>query len=257
MKKIRCPPGNERPPGGRAPRFWIDDELIVGREVPLPYSVAHHAVRVLRLRGRAPITVFNGRGGEYAATLDLDTRTALIERFDAVERESPVAITLVQAWIVNIKLDWLTEKCVELGATRFVFVPAARSITRLSGDRLRSRVDHLREVTISACCQSGRTRIPTIRAAGSLEEGLRLAAADDACAIMLAPNSGQSLPSAVGSTPRIALAVGPEGGFDDDEMSLAAGIGYRPAHLGPRILRTETAGLVAIAQLQARFGDSV
>ena len=252
--KVRVPPERKPLPGTRTPRFWIDDDLIVGREVPLPDSVAHHAIRVLRLRGRSRITVFNGRGGEYVATLDLDARTALIERFDAVERESPVAITLVQAWIVNSKLDWLTEKCVELGAARFVMVPATRSVTRLSGDRLRSRMDHLRGVVASACCQSGRTRIPSVHAAGSLEQGLAMAAADSRALILL-PASDQSVTAAADAARRVTLAVGPEGGFDDDELALAARIGYRPAHLGPRILRTETAGLAAIAQVQARFGD--
>lgn len=237
------------------PRFWIDEDLKVGREVALPQRVAHHALNVLRLRSGAAITLFNGRGGEFAARLDAEARTARIERFDAVERESPLTITLVQAWLVNIKLDWIAEKIVELGATRLVIVPAARCVAKLSGERLRSRVDHLREVVISACCQSGRTRIPVVNAAGSFEQGLTIAAAD-ATAIQLAPHSEQSLATAAGQARRITIAVGPEGGFDDDEMALAARIGYRPAHLGPRILRTETAGIAAIAQLQGRFGDS-
>lgn len=236
------------------PRFWIDDELAVGREISLPQRVAHHALHVLRLRNGAAITLFNGRGGEFAARLDAEARIARIERFDAVERESPLAITLVQAWIVNVKLDWITEKIVELGATRLVIVPAARSVARLSGERLRGRVDHLREVVVSACCQSGRTRIPVVSAAGSFEQGLTMAAAD-ATAIQLVPRSEQSLAAAAGDARRIAIAVGPEGGFDDEEMALAARIGYRPAHLGPRILRTETAGIAAIAQLQGRLGD--
>ena len=239
-----------------APRFWIDDELTVGREVSLPQRVVHHALNVLRLRNGAPITLFNGRGGEVAARLDATARTAHVERFDAAERESPLAITLVQAWLVNIKLDWVAEKIVELGATRLVIVPSARSVAKLSGERLRSRVEHLREVATSACCQSGRTRIPSINAAGSLEQGLAMAA-EGASAILLVPEATQSLLAAAGKAQRIAIAVGPEGGFDDEEVSLAARIGYRPAHIGPRILRTETAGMAAIAQLQARLGDCV
>ena len=239
-----------------APRFWIDEDLSVGRVIPLPQRVAHHALHVLRLRDGAAITLFNGRGGEFSARLDAAARSACVERFDAVERESPLAITLVQAWLVNVKLDWVAEKVVELGAARLLLVPAARSVAKLSGERLRSRVDHLREVVVSACCQSGRTRIPVVEAAGSLEQGLVLAAAD-ATAIQLVPSSQQSLLAAAGDARRIAIAVGPEGGFDDDEVALAARIGYRHAHIGPRILRTETAGLAAIAQLQARLGDCV
>jgi 16S rRNA (uracil1498-N3)-methyltransferase len=240
----------------RTPRFWLDQDLAVGREVSLPPGVAHHALKVLRLRNGAAITLFNGRGGEAAARLDTESCTAHVERFDAVERESPVAITLVQAWLVNIKLDWLAEKIVELGANRLLIVPSARSVAKLSGDRLRSRIDHLREVAISACAQSGRTRIPAINAAGSLEQGLTTAAAG-ASAVLLVPTSAQSLSAAVGEARRIAIAVGPEGGFDENEVALAVRIGYRPAHLGPRILRTETAGLAAIAHVQTRLGDWV
>ena len=172
-----------------------------------------------------------------------------------IDRESPLAVTLVQAWVVTSKLDWIVEKSVELGVARVILVPTTRSVAKLSGDRLKLRIAHLRDVTVSACTQSGRTRIPSINAAGTLEDGLTLAA-HDATAVVLSPGATQSAANAVGGARRVALAVGPEGGFDEAEMTLAARIGYRPAHLGPRILRTETAGLVGLAHLQARAGDA-
>ncbi len=239
-----------------APRFWLDEALGEGREVSLPQRIVHHAVNVLRLRNGAPIILFNGRGGEARAILNARTYTAMVEHVDAVDRESPLFITLVQAWLVNVKLDWVVEKFVELGASRLIIVPASRCVAKLSGDRLRSRIDHLREVIVSACCQSGRTSIPSVHAAGTMEQGLTTAAADSR-ALLLVPGATQSLVAAAADSPRITIAVGPEGGFDDSEMALATQLGYRPAHMGPRILRTETAGLAAIAQLQAQYGDLV
>ncbi len=238
------------------PRFWLDEALSEGREVSLPQRIVHHAVNVLRLRNGAPIVLFNGRGGEARAILNARTYTAMVEHVDAVDRESPLLITLVQAWLVNVKLDWVVEKFVELGASRLIIVPASRCVAKLSGDRLRSRIDHLREVIVSACCQSGRTSIPSVHAAGTMEQGLTTAAADSR-ALLLVPGAAQSLVAAAADSPRITIAVGPEGGFDDSEMALATQLGYRPAHMGPRILRTETAGLAAIAQLQAQYGDLV
>lgn len=239
----------------RTPRFFVDDELIAGREVALPSRTLHHATTVLRIRDRAPLVLFNGRGGEYSAVFDRKGGTALVEAYVAVDRESPLAVTLVQAWVVNVKLDLIVEKAVELGVARVVLVPTLRSVAKLSGDRLKTRIEHLRGIAVSACAQSGRTRIPAINAAGGLEDGLKLAA-QDATAVALVPGATASAAAVIDGAQRVALAVGPEGGFDEAELALAARIGYRPAHLGPRILRTETAGLAALAHLQARAGDA-
>ncbi len=236
------------------PRFWLDEPLAAGQEVPLPQRIVHHAINVLRLRNGAPVVLFNGRGGEARAALNTRSHTALIERVEAIDRESPLQITLVQAWLVNVKLDWVVEKFVELGASRLIIVPASRCVAKLSGDRLRSRIDHLREVVISACCQSGRTHIPSVNASGTFEQGLATAAAE-ARALLLVPGATASVAQAAAGHTRVAIAVGPEGGFDENEIGLATELGYQPAHLGPRILRTETAGLTAIAQLQSRYGD--
>lgn len=241
----------------QSPRFFLDTPLAVGCEVSLPPHITHHAINVIKVRNGSTIILFDGRGGEYAATIDTRAHTARLDHHDPVSRESPLEVTLVQAWLSTGKVDYVVEKTVELGVAQIVMVPSTRSIIKLEGDRLRQRMDHIRALVAAACCQCKRTRIPRVIVAESLEHGLTVAAAD-ASAVMLDPRGATSIASTVGpSSSRVALAIGPEGGFDPKEIELAARIGYRTAHLGPRILRTETAGLAAIAQLQARFGDCI
>jgi 16S rRNA (uracil1498-N3)-methyltransferase len=211
---------------------------------------------VLRLRDGAPIVLFNGTGGEFAARLGVDgaTARARVIRHDPVERESPLAVTLVQSWIASDKLDWVVEKSVELGVNAIVLAPAQRSVVRLTGDRLHKRVDHLREVAIAACCQCGRNRIVRVSAAPDLRTALLSALDNGVRGIILDPDAGDPLARVAGGA-SCALAVGPEGGFDDAERSDATRLGYRGFRLGPRTLRTETAALAALATLQTAAGD--
>jgi 16S rRNA (uracil1498-N3)-methyltransferase len=237
------------------PRFFLDAELTVGASIDLPGSVAHHAAHVLRLRDADPIVLFNGRGGEYHAQLAARGSRAELTAHSAVERESAIAVTLLQAWIATDKMEWVVEKAVELGAAGIVLVPARRSVVQLDGARLAKRMDRLRDIVIAACCQCGRNRVPTIVACGDLREGLQQAAADSA-GIVLQPDAEVSLGDLARSAPAsFAIAVGPEGGFDASELALAARHGYRSVRLGPRVLRTETAGLAAVSTLQAAVGD--
>jgi len=239
------------------PRFYVEADLKVGQAVLLPASIAHHALRVLRLRDGATITLFNGRGGEYDARLAADgaRATAHLERFDPIERESPLQATLVQAWVAAEKLEFIVEKAVELGAASFVFVPTARSVVQLAGKRLERRLQRLKDIAVAACCQSGRNRIPDLVATATLDEGLALALGRQATGILLDPHNAHA-PSAMlsGSGP-FSLVVGPEGGLDDVERELATRMGYRRMRLGPRILRTETAGLAGLVTLQLLGGD--
>ena len=243
----------------RAARFFIDAPLFADTRIELPLRVAHHAARVLRVRDGDPVVLFNGAGGEFAATLRFDGKRAFaaLAAFDAVERESPLSITLVQAWIANDKLDWVIEKSVELGVHSIVLAPAQRAVVRLTRDRLTKKIERLREVIIAACAQCGRNRVPAIEAsltfAGALQAGL----SDGATGMLLHPNAGMPLTQAAAKSSRSALAVGPEGGFDDGELALALQLGYHAYCLGPRILRTETAGVAALAALQAVGGDFV
>jgi len=241
----------------RAARFFIDAPLALGTLIELPPRMAHHALRVLRLRDRDSIVLFNGQGGEFAARLEIDGSrvVAEIHASDAVERESPLSVTLVHAWIATDKLDWVVEKSIELGVHSIVLTPSQRAVVRVTGDRLAKKLDRLRELIVGACAQCGRNRIPQIEAAATLADALRAGQSDGAIGVLLEPNAALSLSEAELSNRRVALAVGPEGGFDDAELELARRLGYRAHRLGPRILRTETAGLAALAAMQATTGD--
>jgi len=239
-------------------RFYVDADLTCSEPVTLPEAVAHHAVRVLRLRHGAEITIFNGRGGEFAGHLRLDGKhaRAMLDRYDAVERESPLRVTLIQAWVASDKLELIVEKAVELGVDGVVLVPSARSVVQLDGPRSDRRVHRLREIVVAACCQCGRNRLPDVRAASTLPQGLESALARDGRGLILDPHAaGSAAPELPSTTHRVALAVGPEGGFDETERGLALRLGYDPIRLGPRVLRTETAGLAGVVALQVRLGD--
>jgi 16S rRNA (uracil1498-N3)-methyltransferase len=234
------------------PRFFLDVDLAAGQCVALPAPVAHHARRVLRLRDGAAIVLFNGRGGEYSARLEAGAAAtaAAIEQFRAIERESPLRLTLIQALLATEKLDWITGKAVELGVARLHLAPCERSVVQLRGDRLRRRVTHLREVAIASCGQCGRNRIPAIDLFADFGAALR---ASGTGAILVPDREAAALTALTGGT--LALAVGPEGGFTPAEVAAAVALGFQPVRLGPRVLRTETAGLAAVAVLQALRGD--
>ena len=240
----------------RVARFFVDEPLEVNTEVALPERIAHHAARVLRLRDGDSIVLFNGTGGEFGARLSVSeshTR-ALVDTFSAIEREATLRITLVQSWVAADKLDWIIEKAVELGVHSIVMAPAQRSVVRIGGDRLHKKVGRLRELVIAACAQCGRNRIPNIEASPTLAASLQTALARDMHGMLLHPGAELTLVKAP-LRGGVAIAVGPEGGFDAEELALAGRLHYAAYCIGPRVLRTETAGLAALAALQAVAGD--
>lgn len=235
-----------------APRFFVDLPLAPGARVPLPQAVAHHAFRVLRLAEGDVVTLFNGHGGECNALLGSVQRgDALVHEHRAVERESPLDLTLVQSLVATEKLDWIVEKATELGAARVLLLPAERSVVRLSGERLERRLAHLRGVARAACEQCGRNRVPAVDAVTSLAQATAMAP-PAATRLVLAPDATQGR---LAQAHAFVLTIGPEGGFTPAELSAAQVAGYRRTGLGPRVLRTETAGLAALACLQALHGD--
>jgi 16S rRNA (uracil1498-N3)-methyltransferase len=237
-----------------APRFFVDAELCAGTTIALPPPVAHHAQHALRLRDGAPIVLFNGRGGEYRALLHAGRDTgARIEAFDPVERESPLDVTLVQALVATDKLDWIAEKATELGVHRIVLAPCERSVVRLGAERLARRLAHAREVILAACCQCGRNRVPQILAATHWAEALAAAGAATR-RLLLLPGAARTLAALAAADPT-AVAVGPEGGLTEAEIDAARRAGWAEVRLGPRVLRTESAGCAAVATLQALAGD--
>ena len=240
----------------RAARFFLDEPLATGTRIALPERVAHHALRVLRLRDGDPVVLFNGTGGEFAAQLSISKSNAYatIDTFSSVERETSLRVKLIQSWVAADKLDWIIEKSVELGVDSISLAPAQRSVVRIEGERMDKRLGRLRELIVAACAQCGRNRIPRIEASPTLAASLEEGVGDDMSRALLPPGAERPLVAAA-SKNGIVLAVGPEGGFDDEELALARRLGYAACHLGPRVLRTETAAPAALAALQAVAGD--
>ena len=236
------------------PRFFVATDLSVGQQLVLPDDVSHHALRVLRLEAGTPLVLFNGRGGEYLARLAVAGKRAAaqVESFQPIERESPLTLTLVQAWVATDKLDWIVEKAVELGVARVILMPTTRSVVRPDVERRAKRLAHLRQVAASACAQCGRNRVPTVTDASNMKQAL----ADlDGERFVLLPDAAGTLGDPRLRARAAAVMVGPEGGFDEAEVRIAEQLGCRPVRLGPRVLRTETAGLAALAVLQTTAGD--
>ena len=207
---------------------------------------------VLSGAGSPTLVLFNGRGGEYAGQLQLAAEPeAVLTAFDAADRESPLTVTVVQALVANEKLDWIVEKLTELGAGRIVIVPTERSVVRLEGDRLARRLVHWQEIVISASAQCGRNRVPMVLASASL--AALLPGLPDEPRRVLLPEARVTLD--VGDAASCTIAIGPEGGFSEAEQRRLQAAGFAPARLGPRVLRTETAGLAALTALQCRRGD--
>mgnify|MGYP000892791689 CR=1 FL=1 len=234
--------------------------LAVGARIALPERVAHHASKVLRLRNGSMLLLFNGEGGEFSARIVAVERATVnvdVLAWSAVERESPLAITLVQALQAGEKMDLTVQKAVELGVTRIVPVISRRGVVRLADERALRRTEHWRGVAAAACEQCGRNRLPEIAPPEGLERWLSRPTNSGVLRLMLAPAANHSLASLSGPPPegRIELLIGAEGGLAPEEIGKAALAGFRPVRLGPRILRTETAGLAALAAIQFFWGD--
>lgn len=236
-------------------RFFFPQPLPEAGEVPLPDALAHHAFRVLRLRDGDEAVLFDGSGNEASARLLARGKggVAVVGELRAVGRESPLELVLVQALASGEKMDWIVQKAVELGVSRVVPVQAERSVLRLTGERATKRVEHWRQVAISACEQSGRNRVPTVESIAGVRD--HLAERRDAQHVVLAPRAGTRLTALPRPASAIHLLVGPEGGWSADELAACRAAGGVEVALGPRVLRTETAGLAAVAALQALWGD--
>lgn len=235
------------------PRFYVDAQLRAGGVLTLPEDSAHHAIRVLRLREGDDITLFNGRGGEFAARIASIQRLKMLVdvlQHRAVEREAPLRITLVQGMSAGEKMDSTVRKAVELGAVAVQPVLAARSVARPKGERADSRREHWQKVVIAACEQCGRNRIPEVLPLVTLADYR----AGDGLKVLLSPLSEVPL-SKLEFENDIVLAAGPEAGFTAEEEAALARQGFVPARLGSRVLRTETAALAAIAAINALKGD--
>lgn len=238
------------------PRFYCREALAPGAHVELPEPVARHAVRVLRLPPGAPMVLFDGRGGEYPAHIERIERDRVYAELAAwrdVERESSLHVTLVQALQAGEKMDFTIQKAVELGVRNIVPVESRRSVMRLAGERASKRVAHWQGVAASACEQCGRNQVPLVAPLEKLDNWLARPA-QGVLRLMLAPDAEQSLADLPPAS-EIQLLIGAEGGLDPQEMLAAKQAGFQAVRMGPRVLRTETAGLAALAVIQALWGD--
>jgi 16S rRNA (uracil1498-N3)-methyltransferase len=240
----------------RTTRIYVDLALASGQEIVLPVTQSSHLLRVLRLRAGAALTVFNGRGGEYAAELigtsKSEARLA-VHSHASVERESPLHLTLLQGIARGERMDVIVQKATELGVQRIVPLSCEFSVVRLDAVNRQRRVEHWRAVAIAACEQCGRNRLPEIESIVDFAEAC--AASGPELRLMLLPQAPESLAALAPGLRRALMLVGPEGGLSGREQLLAQRSGFRPCRLGPRILRTETAPLAALAVLQALAGD--
>lgn len=242
----------------RVNRAFVDAPLSPGASVELPESAAAHLVRVLRLQPGDACVLFNGDGHDYDARISAAGKRgaqAQVLAARAVGKESPLRITLVQGIARGEKMDWILQKATELGAAGVVPVSSERSEVRLEGERAAKRLAHWRSVVVAACEQSWRARVPQVATVQPLAAALAALPASGA-RLMLDPDATDTL--ATLPDPRgegVVLAIGPEGGWSPRDRGTLAEAGFTGLRLGPRILRTETAGIAAIAALQVRFGD--
>lgn len=238
------------------PRYFCPFPLHPGAVVALPDDAAHHALRVLRIAPGDPALLFDGRGGQWTAALQPAGKQVLatLDAFDESGIESPLAITLAQCLPSGDKMDLVVQKAVELGVARIVPVIARRSVVRLSGERMERRLAHWRAIAIAATEQCGRSRLAEVADIVDLPQYLAQAAAQDCKRWVCLPDAPTRLRDA-DPGPVVALLVGPESGFEEGEIRAARAAGFAPLGLGPRVLRTETAGLAALAGLQSAWGD--
>ncbi|HEX6154539.1 MAG TPA: 16S rRNA (uracil(1498)-N(3))-methyltransferase [Burkholderiales bacterium] len=238
------------------PRFYLDAPLRAGSVCTLQEDSAHHAVHVLRLREGDEVTLFNGRGGEFAARIASMQRLKIsidVLQHRPVERESPLRATLVQGVSSGERMDSTLRKAVELGVSELQPVLTTRSVARPKGERADNRRAHWQKVVIAACEQCGRNKVPEVRPLIPVDD---YRPAVDGAKILLSPSSQVPLSKLSFAESQIVLAAGPEAGFTDEEEARLVEAGFVPASLGPRVLRTETAAVAALAALNALRGDS-
>jgi len=267
---------NRANPSGAPTRLFREGPLAPGQTAELDEQAAHHALRVLRLRPGDAVELFNGDGRRYRGRLVAHgERGAAAEIHEAADAatESPLWLGLAQAVPSGDKMDWVVEKAVELGVACIQPLLSSRCVVRLDASRAARRHEHWQRIVVAACMQSGRDRLPEVLPVQAFDDWVASPPPDGA-RLVLSPRGERSLSQALaavagqggpgesdapatadGSPGRFWLLAGPEGGLDDEEASRAIARGWAPLRLGPRVLRTETAGLAALAALQSRLGD--
>jgi 16S rRNA (uracil1498-N3)-methyltransferase len=239
-------------------RFYTNSLLVINQSVQLSDSAAAHATRALRLTEGDHAILFNGDGHNYDCTLTIvkkNSVTAIINNASKVHNESPLNITLLQAISSGDRMDFTIQKAVELGVSNIQPITSKRSVVKLSAERAEKRTEHWQNIAISACEQSGRAYVPKVLTPASLENWFSQNASTDTTRILLNPIGAKRLTEIQKPTGEIQLLIGAEGGLSQEEIDLASSHHFQSIVLGPRILRTETAALTAIAAMQLVWGD--
>ena len=239
------------------PRFYCPAPLQTGLALSLPAGAARH-VQVLRMQPGDSITLFNGEGGEFEATVTRMGRSDVeveVGTHQATEREAPCAVHLLAGITANERMDWLVEKATELGAVSITPITAERSVLKLKGERADKKLAHWQGVAVAAAEQCGRNRVTRIDAASTVAQWVAQhpAADETGMRLVLSLSEGtRPLSEAVQGQTTVTLLSGPEGGLTPTEEAQAIGAGFVPVTLGPRVLRAETAPLAVLAALTLR-----
>jgi 16S rRNA (uracil1498-N3)-methyltransferase len=252
---------SNRKNGAPVPRVHVGDHLAPGARVILPEATGHHLTRVLRLRPGAAVVLFDGCGGEYAAKVrDISKQGVAVDvgPWHGLEREAALELHLAQGVSSGERMDYTLQKAVELGIRGIEPVVTERSVVQLDAERAARRRGHWERVCVSACEQCGRNRVPPVQAPITFDAWLDALSSGDsrfALRVLLAPDGAHSLRDLPRPEGPILLLAGPEGGLTPGERSDALGHGFCAVRLGPRVLRTETAALAALAAMHALWGD--
>ena len=239
----------------RIPRIYTAQPLTPGTSMPLDAGPSQHIARALRMQAGDALVLFDGTGGDFQAELlQVGKKEVVVRLGERREQrtESPLAIHLGIAVSRGDRMDWVVQKATELGVTNLSPLFTERTEVKLTGERADKKLRHWRQIAVSACEQCGRDRLPVISSLSSLEQWLDTTCAEQKLVLHHRAAVGDAAALAPHS---VALLVGPEGGLSEAEIATAERAGYRAMSLGPRVLRTETAPLAALAILQSRWGD--
>lgn len=243
---------------GSPPRFYCPMDLSQGATRDLPEAAAHHAARVLRLRVGDLVVVFNGDGGEAEAEISFigkDHVSVRVGLWRARESESPVRVALAQGLSARERMDFTLQKAVELGVAEVFPIETRRSVMRLADERAARRIEHWQSLVAAACEQCGRNRVPPVHPVSSLPDFLGSHPARSEQQRYVLSLDAHTRLRELPPPGELLLLAGPEGGFAPEEIQIARSCGFTPVRLGPRVLRTETAALAALAAIHALWGD--
>lgn len=239
----------------RIPRIHTCQELQADTSFDLEPGPSQHVARALRMKVGDALVLFDGRGGEFPATVSaVGKKQVRVETgtHNPREAESPISIHLGIAISRGERMDWVVQKATELGVTAITPLLTGRTEVKLKAKRAEKKISHWQQIAVSACEQSGRNRVPQLAPLTPLDAWLARTEAEQK---LVLHHRALNVDNCEAAATSYALLVGPEGGLSKDEITLAENAGYQSLQLGPRVLRTETAPLAAIAILQSRWGD--